>query len=70
MEEEKTIEKRIIEKSEKAIENILKEGIATTNIDNLLKLSKIKHYAKEDENMYGNYGNYGNYRGRRPGYDS
>ena len=70
MEEEKTIEKRIIEKSEKAIENILKEGIATTNIDNLLKLSKIKHYAKEDENMYGNYGNYGNYSGRRAGYDS
>jgi len=70
VEEEKTIEKRIIEKSEKAIENILKEGIATTNIDNLLKLSKIKHYAKEDESMYGNYGNYGNYSGRRTGYDS
>lgn len=63
-ENQKTIEKETIEKTEKAIKNILKEGIATTNIDNLYKLSKIKHMAKEDENMYGNYG------GRRPGYDS
>ena len=58
------MEKEVIEKTSKAIERIMKEGIATTNIDNLYKLSKIKHLAKEDESM-----NYGNYGGRGPGYD-
>ncbi|MBR6907738.1 hypothetical protein IKN40_04530 [bacterium] len=62
------MEEEVIKKTTEAIGRIMKEGIATTNIDNLMKLSKIKHYAKEDENM--NYGNYGNYNGRGPGYDS
>jgi len=54
------MEETVIKKTTDAINRIMKEGIATTNIDNLYKLSKIKHYAKEDENM-----NYGNYGGRR-----
>jgi len=66
-------------KTSEAIERILKEGIATTNLDHLYKLTKINHIAKEEENMnygryygneYGNYnGNYGNEYGRR-GYDA
>lgn len=76
------MEDKVIEKTAEAIERIMKEGIATTNIDNLFKLSKIKHLAKEDKEMYGNYngrgpsrgaygeyGNYGDNYGRR-GVDS
>ena len=60
------MEETVIKKTTEAIDQIIKEGITTTNIDNLYKLSKIKHMAKEDDNMnYGNYGNYGNYSGRR-----
>ena len=59
------MEDKVIEKTTEAINRIMDEGIATTNIDNLVKLSKIKHYAKEDESM-----NYGNYSGRRAGYDA
>ena len=62
------MEDKVIEKMTGSIEKILKEGLTTNNIDNLYKLSKIKHMAKEDKNM-DNYGNYGNYGGR-PGYDS
>ena len=69
------MEEDLANKTSKAIENILKEGIATTNIDNLYKLVDIYKDAKEVESMnygnyngYGNYGNYGNYG--RPGYDS
>lgn len=50
---------------EESIKNLLEQGLTTANVDNLVKLSKIKHYAKEDEQM-----NYGNYGARRPGYDS
>lgn len=57
------MEDRVIEKVTESIKNIMDEGITTNNIDNLVKLSKIKHYAKEDKEMYGNYG-------RRPGYDT
>ena len=53
---------------EESINKIIDEGVNTNNLDNLYKLSKIKHMAKEDEKM--NYGNYGNYSGRRAGYDS
>jgi len=66
------MEEDLANKTSKAIERILKEGIATTNIDNLYKLVDIYKDAKEVESMnYGNYngyGNYGNYG--RPGYDS
>ena len=63
------MEEELKKKTEESINRILKEGITTTNLDYLYKLSKINHIAKEDENM-NNYGEYGNYGGRRPGYDT
>ncbi len=63
------MEGKILEKVEEPIKQIIEQGIDLNNIDYLYKLSKIKHMAKEDEEMnYGNYGMY--YSGRRPGYDS
>ena len=59
------MENEVIKKMEESIKNLLEQGLTTSNVDNLVKLSKIKHYAKEDEQM-----NYGNYGGRRAGYDS
>lgn len=59
------MEDKVIKKMEESIETILNDGLNTNNLDHLYKLSKIKHLAKEDENM-----NYGNYGGRRAGYDS
>lgn len=53
-------EDKVIKKMEESINKILDEGITTNNIDSLYKISKIKHMAKEDKEMYGN----------RPGYDS
>ena len=70
------MESEVIEKTEASIKKIIDEGLTTTNLDTLYKLSKIKHMAKEDEKMnnyneYGNYnGNYGNYNGRGAGYDA
>lgn len=55
----------LIKKSKEAIERTIKEGITTTNIDNLYKLVDIYKDAKEVEDM-----NYGNYGGRRAGYDT
>ena len=63
------MEDKVISKVEEKIKEILDEDINPNNLDYLVKLSKIKHYAKEDKNMYGNYGNYNNY-GRNVGYDS
>lgn len=57
------LEEQVINKVEEKIQHILDEDINTNNLDHLYKLSKIKHLAKEDKEMYGNYG-------RRPGYDS
>ena len=57
------MEDKVIEKVEEKIQHILDEDININNLDNLVKLSKIKHYAKEDKQM--NYGNYG-----RAGYDA
>lgn len=63
------MEEKLIEKTDEKIKEILDDDITPSNLDNLYKLSKIKHMAKEDKNMnYGNYGNYG--RGRSAGYDS
>ena len=59
------MEEKVINKMEESIEKIIDEGVNTNNLDNLYKLSKIKHMAKEDKNM-----NYGEYNGRRPGYDT
>lgn len=49
------MEEKVIEKVEEKIQHILDEDINTNNLDNLVKLSKIKHYAKEDKQM--NYRN-------------
>ena len=59
------MEHKIIEKMEESMNKILEDGLNTSNLDVMYKLSKIKHLAKEDENM-----NYGNYGGRCAGYDS
>ena len=73
---------KLVKKAEESIKKILDEGITTTNLDHLYKLTDIYKDAKEVESMnnYGNYsgrdmrynrgndyGNYGEY-GRR-GYD-
>ena len=53
---------KLIETTEKAITNILNEGIQTNNLEHLYKLVDIHKDAKEEESMnYGNYGRYGNY---------
>ena len=58
------MEEKLIEKVDEKIKEILNEDINPNNLEYLVKLSKIRHYTKEDKNMnYGNYGNYGNYRG-------
>ena len=56
---------KLEKKTEESINKILDEGITTSNLDHLYKLTKINHIAKEEENM-----NYGNYSARRPGYDN
>ena len=43
------MEEKVIEKVEEKIQHILDEDINTNNLDNLVKLSKIKHYAKDSE---------------------
>ena len=58
------MEEKLIKTTNEYIEKILEEELNTESLDNLYKLSKINHIAKEDKNMYGNYG------GRRAGYDS
>ncbi len=70
------IDTKTIEKTEKSIKKILDEGLTTNNLETLYKLSKIKHMAKEDSEMYGNYGargpvydSYGNYDYGRRGVD-
>ena len=55
------MEDKLLEKLDEKIQHIIDEDINTK-----YKLSKIKHYTKEDKEM--NYGNYGNYGARR--YDS
>lgn len=63
------MESEVIKKTEASIKKIIDEGLTTTNLDTLYKLSKIKHMAKEDEKM-NNYNEYGNYNGRGAGYDA
>ena len=58
------MEDKVISKMEESISKIIEEGVTTNNLDNLYKLSKIKHMAKEDKEMYGEY------NGRRAGYDT
>ena len=63
---EESQEKKVIEKTTESINKIIDDGLNTNNLETLYKLSKIKHMAKEDENM----NNYGNYSGRNPGHGS
>lgn len=58
------MEDKVISKMDESISKIIEEGVTTNNLDNLYKLSKIKHMAKEDKEMYGEY------NGRRAGYDT
>ena len=55
------MEDMVLKKVEEQIQQVMDQGISTSNLEYLYKLSKIKHMAKEDKCM--NYG-------RRPGYDS
>ena len=55
------MEEKLIKATEEKIKEITDSDITPTNLDNLYKLTKIRHMAKEDKEMYGNYGNYGNY---------
>lgn len=55
------MQEKLEKKAKESIENILNEGITTSNLDHLYKLVDIYKDAKEVENM--NYG-------RRPGYDT
>ena len=54
---------KLLKLTEETIERTIKDGLTTNNLDIVLKLSKIKHYEKEDENMYGNYSGRGPSRG-------
>ena len=58
------MEEKLIKTTNEYIEKILEEELNTESLDNLYKLSKINHIAKEDKEM--NYG----YGGRRAGYDT
>ena len=71
------MEEKLIECIDKKIKEVLDQDINTNNIEYLYKLCKIKHMAKEDENMkyngyngYSNYNNYNDYNGRRAGFNS
>ena len=55
-------ENRLLKLTEETIERTIKDGLTTANLDIVYKLAKIKHMAKEDENM----NNYNNYEGRGP----
>lgn len=61
------MEDKVIEKMEESIGKILEEGLNTNNLDHLYKLSKIKHLAKEDKDMYGEYNEGYGARGRGRG---
>ena len=58
------MEDKLLEKVEEKIQHIIDSDINTGNLDNLYKLSKIKHMTKEDKQMYRDY------NGRSVGYDN
>ena len=65
------METKLIDKTEEKMQEILEQGINPNNLVNLYKLEKIRHMAKEDENMrYSNYNNYGRDAYGRRGYDA
>ena len=62
------MEEKLIEETKKTIEEILKDGIQSSDLEYLDKLVDIYKDIKEVECM--NYGNYGAYNGRGPGHGS
>lgn len=66
---DKSMQDKLIENSEKVINELLENGIQGEELEALCKLTKIhkyakqeKHWEKEENNMrYRAYGNYGNY---------
>ena len=62
------MEEKLIEETKKTIEEILKDGIQSSDLEYLDKLVDIYKDTKEVECM--NYGAYGAYNGRGPGHGS
>ena len=62
------MEEKLIEETKKTIEEILKDGIKSSDLEYLDKLVDIYKDTKEVECM--NYGAYGAYNGRGPGHGS
>lgn len=62
------MEQKVLEETEKLINNILEEGIKSSNLDYLDKLVDIHKDIKEEENM--RYMAYGNYDREQYGADS
>ena len=62
------MEEKLIEETKKTIEEILKDGIQSSDLEYLDKLVDIYKDIKEVECM--NYGAYGAYNGRTPGHGS
>lgn len=67
------MDEKVIEETEKYIEQLLEEGLEqNNNMDDVYKLIDIQKDAyeikcmKEEEKMYNEYGNYGMYGGRGP----
>lgn len=74
------MEKRLIEIVDNKVKEVLDSDVNANNIEYLYKLYKIRHMAKEDEQMnyngyngyngYNAYNNYNDYNGRRAGFNS
>jgi len=57
------MEEKLIHKTDEKIKEILDSEITPNNVESLYKLTKIRHMAKEDKEMYGNYSGRGPSRG-------
>ena len=56
--------KKLESMSREAIGKVLENGIQTSDVEILYKLTKINKMVEEEDKMYGNYGEYGNYGAR------
>ena len=64
-----------LEKVQEQINSIIENGITNVNLENYYKLAKIRHFIKEEDNMYRDYRGYNDYRDSyrnygRSGYDA
>lgn len=57
------MEDELIKSTSEKIKEILDSEITPNNVESLYKLTKIRHMAKEDKDMYGNYNGRGPSRG-------